>query len=164
MRKQLILFALLAASIGGCAKHSTTAVGEPRLDDFPSFNGAKVEVVAEGGIAALLINHVVRHDDHYFQYTQRRLCNNACAAMDSASGLLTAAATDSLFNIVLSPSPFALKDDYGTTHGAADMMEYTVRVTAGGSTKTIRADDATMPPQLRRIVDVVRGTISAARR
>ena len=163
MRKQLVLIALVSGSFIGCARHTPTEASA-RLDDFGTFNGAQVEIVAEGGIAALSMNHVVRHDDRFFLATTRRICPGSCAALDSTSGSLSPAATDSLFNIVLAQSPFALKDNYGITRTGADMMAYTVRVTANGATKTIRADDGTMPEPLRRIVDVVRATISAARR
>jgi hypothetical protein len=44
------------------------------------------------------------------------------------------------------------------------MMGYTVRVTSAGKTKTIHADDGTMPPPMRRIIDAVRHTIAGARR
>jgi hypothetical protein len=163
MQKQIALFALMSASIIGCAGRAATE-STPRLDDATALDGAKVEVLAEGGIAALSINQVVRHDDRSFLYTQRHLCNNGCAAMDSASGSLSSAATDSLFTLVVSQAPLSLKDDYGDTRGAADMMIYTVRVTVGGSTKSIHADDGTMPEPLRRIVTAVRETISAGRK
>jgi hypothetical protein len=163
MPRQTILFALLSASIAGCAAHTSTELAQPQFD-ASSVSGAKVEVLAEGGIAALSITHLVRHDDRFFMYRQGHLCNAPCAAMDSTSGSLSPAATDSLFNIVLSQSPFSLKDDYGDSKGAADMMIYTVRVTVGSNTKTIHADDGTMPEPLHRIVDAVRGTISAARK
>jgi hypothetical protein len=75
------------------------------------------------------------------------------------------AASDALFNLVFAQLPFDLKNDYGTSRGAADMMEYTIRITIGGDAiKTIRADDGTMPEQLRRIVSAVQSTVSAARK
>jgi hypothetical protein len=124
-----------------------------------------VEVVAEGGFAALATNHLVRHDDRFFVFTQRHICSANCPApMDSASGMLAPSAADSLFGVILSQSPFELKDDYGPTKGGADMMSYTVRITSAGKTKTIHADDGTMPPPMRRIVDAVRQTIASARR
>jgi hypothetical protein len=163
MRKHIVLFALFSASIAGCVKHSPTDVSQLRPD--ASAGGTKIEVVAQGGIAALDIRHVVRQDDRYFEYTIRHLCKGTCAATDSASGSLSATANDALFNTIFAQLPFNLKDDYGTSHGAADMMEYTVRVTVGGdATKTIRADDGTMPEPLRRIVSAVLETVSAARK
>jgi hypothetical protein len=50
------------------------------------------------------------------------------------------------------------------TVGGADMVTYTVRMTFDGTTKTVRADDGTMPPPMRQIVDVIHATISAARK
>jgi len=44
------------------------------------------------------------------------------------------------------------------------MVTYTVRVTILGRTKTLRADDGTMPEPLRRIEEAVRSTVDAARR
>jgi len=163
MTKQSILIALVSAFIAGCAKDTPTDATQ--LSQDKNATGSKVEVIAEGGIAALDIRHVVRQDDRVFVYTQRHLCNNNCAASDSASGSLSKDASDALFTTIFAQLPFDLKDDYGTSHGAADMMEYTIRVTIGGdAVKTIRADDGTMPEQLRRIVSAVLATVSAARK
>ena len=163
MTKPIILIALISASIAGCAKETPTDASQVRPDANTS--GSKIEVIAEGGIAALDVHYSVRQDDRFFVYTQRFLCNNACAASDSASGSLSTAASDALFSTVFAQQPFDLKDDYGSSHGAADMLEYTVRVTVGGdAVKTIRADDGTMPEQLRRIVSAVRETVAAARK
>jgi len=43
------------------------------------------------------------------------------------------------------------------------MMSYTLRITAGGSTRTVTADDGTMPDAMRRIVDGLRTSIATAR-
>jgi len=158
----LIAFIATTATIAACASTSSTESAQPRLDQA-SAAGAKIEILAEGGFAALSVNHVVRHDDRYFLFTQRRICNGVCPAIDSASGALSVAATDSLFKIIL-PASLALKDDYGATPGGADMMSYSIRVTTGGSTKTITADDGTMPPELRQIVTAVRQVVDAARK
>jgi hypothetical protein len=164
MRKSISYFVLaggFASVLAGCGA-STTLAGLP--SDFGSFNGAAVQVVAEGGIAALRITHSVEHDSRKYVSVQRHICTNDCQApMDSVAGTLAPNVTDSLFTIVLAQQPFSLRDDYGTTNGAADMMVYTVRITAGGNVKTVRADDGTMPQPLRRIVDAVRGTLAAER-
>ena len=163
MTKQTTLFALLAASLAGCGSDTPTDASRTNLEG--STAGSQIEIVAEGGIAGLDIRHTVRQDDRFFVYTSRHLCNNNCAASDSVSGSLSKAASDALFNTIFAQSPFDLKSDYGTSHGAADMMEYTIRVTIGGdAVKTIRADDGTMPEQLRRIVSAVLETVSAARK
>jgi hypothetical protein len=158
----LIAFIAITSTIAACASTSATESAQPRLDQASS-SGAKIEILAEGGFAALSVVHVVRYDDRFFLFTQRRLCNTTCPALDSASGALSAATTDSLFKII-APASLALKNDYGVTRGGADMMSYTVRVTTSGSTKTITADDGTMPPELRQIVTSVRQSVDAARR
>jgi hypothetical protein len=151
--------------VAGCAHRDPSTSPAVRTDDFGVLNAAKIELVEEGGIAALLTDRVVRHDDRFFLHTQRHLCGPTCPPpLDSITGTLSPAAADSLFTLVWAQQPFRLEDDYGTSHGAADMMEYTLRMTFDGTTKTIRADDGTMPPQMRQILDVLRGTISAARK
>lgn len=155
---------LLSSFVAACS-HAGTVNGPVAVDKVGSFDNASVQVTAEGGIAALSISHRVSHDDRVYVYSQRHLCAQNCPApLDSASGTLTPAVADSLFNIVLAQSPFDLKDDYGITGQAADMMVYTVKVTANGMTKTIRADDGTMPPPMRQIVASVRDVIAAARK
>ena len=165
MRTKLVLLTLAAASIAACSRSGS--IGDPaaRTDGFGSLNGAKVEISREGGYAALTINHVVKHDDRAFIFSQRHICTTNCPApLDSVSGTLSNAAADSLFNIVLAQDPFSLQDDYGTTRGGADMMMYVVRVTAGGNVKTIRGDDGTIPEPLRQIVRSVTEIVSAAHR
>ena len=167
MRNQLRSLILLALAAGAaCSGGGPGSIAAIRVDDdFGVLNAAKIELVAEGGIAALLITDVARHDDRFYLHTMRHLCSQTCAApLDSATGTLSAPAADSLFTLVWAQSPFSLKDDYGTMNGAADMMTYTLRMTFDGTTKTVRADDGTMPPQMRQIVDALRGTISAARK
>jgi|SRR5215208_1669674 len=163
MKKHLLSILLVSSSIVACARRDPTAAQVARNDDFGTLNAAKIELLEEGGIAAFLTNHVVRHDDRAFVFTRRQFCTS-CAPIDSASGTLTASASDSLFTLTWGQSPFALKDDYGTTGMAADMIVYTLRMTFDGTTKTVRADDGTMPPQMRKIVDAVHGIISAARK
>jgi len=153
---------IAGATLAACATNAATESAQLRLDQLSS-SGASIEISAQGGIAALSVNHMVRHDDHTYLYTQRPICSGICPALDSASGTLPSLVVDSLFKAAL-PAALALKDDYGTTGNGADMMSYVVRVSSAGSTKTIKADDGTMPPELRRIVTGVRQTIDAARR
>jgi hypothetical protein len=164
MRTKLTLLFLLSAPLAACARGNSGPFPDAPNADVSTFNAATVEIVAEGGFAAITTDHLVRHDDRHFLYRLGHICSSNCpAALDSASGTLAPAATDSLFIAILAQSPFSLSDDYGTTKGGADMMNYTLRITAGGSTKTIRADDGTMPTQMRRIVDAVHQTISKAK-
>ncbi len=161
MRNSLVALAAFAAA---CSNSGTTS-GPTAFDDFGSFNQATVQVTAEGGIAALSSTHRVSHDDRGFVYVMRHLCAQNCGApLDSASGALAANVTDSLFNIVLEQARSLSKDDYGTTGQAADMMVYTLTISANGVVKTVRADDGTMPPPMRQIVSSVRDVIAAARK
>jgi len=154
-------------AIAACSAGTSmpSASGNDPLGDFATFNGARVEISAQGGFAALDVKDVASHDDRSYVHVQRHLCTQNCAApMDSVSGVMSAAASDSLFDIVLEQARLLDKTDYGVTKGGADMMSYTLRITAGGSTRTVTADDGTMPDAMRRIVDVVRTSIAAARR
>jgi hypothetical protein len=158
-------FVLAVAVFGATAcSRAGTANGPVAVDNFGSLNNASVDISVEGGIAALSYRYRASHDDRAFGYAQRHLCGQNCAPIDTAAGTFTPAVADSLFTIVLAQSPFSLKDDYGITGQAADMMVYTVSVTANGATKTIRADDGTMPPPVRQIVQSVRDAIAAARK
>jgi hypothetical protein len=159
-----LLAVSMSAALVACSRAGSVN-GPIAVDNFGTLNGAAVSITAEGGIAALSIAHRVNHDDRGFVTTQRHLCAQNCGApTDSASGTLTPAVADSLFNIVLAESPFSLKDDYGITGQAADMMVYTMTITANGVTKTVRADDGSMPQPMRQIVASVRGVIAAARK
>jgi hypothetical protein len=162
MRSALAFSFALLFSATACSNHASTGV---LFNDFGTFNGAEVQLTEVGGFAARSVTHLVRHDDGFFSYVQKPLCAPACPAMpvDSASGALTRAASDSLFGIILAASPGTLHDDYGATKNAADMMTYTLRITTVDGVKTIRADDGTMPPAMRQIVSAVHGIVAAAR-
>ncbi len=160
-----LIAGLVAVSLSACGPSTSAPNAAPiPVDGFGSLNGARVELTSEGGIAALTTTRRVSHDDRFFVVSQRQLCGGNCPApLDSASGVLSAAAADSLFNVVWGLGPTQLKDDYGTTGGAADMLEYTLRVTFEGTTKTVRADDGTMPAAMRQIVSAVGAAIDTAR-
>src|SRR5262245_32940863 len=133
MRISLVALAAFAAA----CSNSGTSSGPVAVDDFGSFNQASVQITAEGGIAALSSTHRVSHDDRGYVYVMRHLCAQNCGApLDSASGALAANVTDSLFNIVLEQARLLTKDDYGTTGQAADMMVYTLTISANGVIKT----------------------------
>ena len=169
MRIQLDRLAVIAglmilAGCGTTTSAAPSASGNDPLSDFGTFNGARVEILAQGGFAALDVKDAASHDDRSYVHVQRHICAQNCGApMDSSSGVMSAAASDSLFNIVLEQARLLDKTDYGVTKGGADMMSYTLRVTAGGSTRTVTADDGTMPDAMRRIVDGLRTSIATAR-
>jgi hypothetical protein len=154
----------IVAALVGCASGAPTSTGATRVDNLAALNGARVELVEEGGIAAFSTTYSVRHDDRAFAFSRRHICSANCPApLDSTSGTLSVAASDSLFNIVVNAQPGTLKDDYGVTPNAADMVTYTLRVVLDNGTKTVRADDGTMPSAMRKIVDAVHATVAAAR-
>ena len=156
---------LIAAALFGCARRDPTSATTSRIDNVAALSGARLELVEEGGIAAFSTTYTVRHDDRAFAFSRRHICSTNCPApLDSASGNLSTAASDSLFNIVLNAQPGTLKDDYGPTPGGADMVTYTLRVTFDNSTKSIRADDGTMPSAMRKMVDGIHGIVAAARK
>lgn len=165
MTTRSIGVALAAIALAACThRDPTSTMPGVRNADFGTLNGAKLELLAVGGIAGVQVKYSVDHDTRAYAYSQRHICSDNCGApLDSATGTLSAAAADSLFSIVWAQSPYSLRDDYGTTPNAADMMSYTLTVTFDGSTKRIRADDGTMPDPMRAIADATRGTISAAR-
>lgn len=165
MTKHLSAIALGVAStlmLSACA--SSNATSEVILDSSAA-SGAKVEIVAEGGFAALTVTHRIEHDSRAFLFVQRHICSgtNCAAPLDSASGTLSQATTDSLFAGVLAQKN-KLQDDYGRTQGGADMFDYMVRITSNGTVKTIHADDGTMPEALRQIVSAIRISVDQGRK
>lgn len=156
---------VLAIALAACARRDPTSTSAVRVDNVGALNGARLELAEEGGIAAFSTTHTVRHDDRAFTFVRRHICAATCGApMDSASGTLSFAASDSLFNIVWNAQPGTLKDDYGTTPNSADMVTYTLRIVFDNETKSIRADDGTMPSAMRKIVEAIHGIVAAARK
>ena len=155
--------ASLLLAVAACSSQTSTVVAS---DSMVAVNNARVELVEQGGIAALESSRIVRHDDRFFSYVQRHLCGtgNCGAPIDTAAGSLSPAAADSLFGIVLAASPLTLNEDYGTTKGGADMVAYTLTVFTLAGTRTIHADDGTMPAPMRRIINAVHGIVGAARK
>jgi hypothetical protein len=166
MKARLTISSLLiSASLVACSRHDPTSAGPARVDNIGSLNGARLELIEEGGIAAFSTTYTVRHDDRAFSFARRHICSGSCSApLDSASGSLSVSASDSLFTIVSSSQYGTLKDDYGSTANAADMITYSLRIVFDNETKAIRADDGTMPLAMRKIVDAVHGVVAAARK
>lgn len=165
MNIRSIAAAVASVALAACThRDPTSTTPGVRNADFGTLNGAKLDLIADGGIAALHVSYSVDHDTRLFAYSQRHICSTNCGApLDTASGTLSPAAADSLFSLVWAESPYRLRDDYGKTANAADMMTYTLSLTFDGTAKTIRADDGTMPDAMRKIVDAARGIVSAAR-
>ncbi|MDB4914807.1 MAG: hypothetical protein JWM95_2451 [Gemmatimonadetes bacterium] len=137
---------------------STSAVGDrSETKGADPLAAARIEIQQDGGIVGLSTRWVVDRDTHSYVYARRHICDRNCGApLDSVGGMLTSTGADSLFQLVLAQNPLALQEEYGTTKNAADMMSYTLRLTAGGITKSTHADDGTMPPEMRQIIQIVR--------
>ncbi len=150
-RRRLSILSAALAFAGACASTSPTLDGNT---DLGSLNGAKVEITAEGGFAALSVVDRVEHDTRGFAYTSwaDSAARHAARRWTPASGTLSPSRTDSLFSTALAQKS-KFQDDYGTTNNAADMMTYTVIITSDGHVRTIHADDGTMPGALRQIVE-----------
>jgi hypothetical protein len=163
-RLTAIVVTLGTGIVAGCS--STAPSLDPESARSASYSSAEVELVADGGLGGLTMRSLVRGTGPTFLQTTHRICSvpSCQPAIDSAAGGLRAGAADSLFSAIDREDPFSLKEDYGHTVGAADMFSYTMRVTIGARTKTIHADDGTMPEPMRRISAALRATISAARR
>jgi hypothetical protein len=161
-------FAVLAASACGRTIPSDVAdTPAVRTDAFGSLNGATLELRETGGFAALETDYRVNHDTRAFVMVRRHICSSAsnCGApLDSASGTLSGGAADSLFTLVWAASPSSLADDYGATRGGADMVTYALQTTFEGRRKSTQADDGTMPPAMRRMVEGIHGVVAAASR
>lgn len=157
---------MIAAALitSACAGRATSSDSPVANDQFGTLNGAVVELESSGGFAALATVYHAAHDDRSYAYAQRRVCSTNCGApLDSASGTLAPNVADSLFSIVVAASP-QLEPEYGRTAGGADMLDYTLRMTMEGRTKTVHADDGTMPDAMRRVVDALRGVVAAERK
>ena len=166
MKTRFVRTLALISAVSACASTTTTTqAGSVATKSPAQFEGAKIDVVQEGGFAALAIRRAVTHDDRVYVTSTRQVCKSTCAApTDSASGTLTAGATDSLFAAIVAQDPFSLKDDYGATNGSADMFTYTVRITANGKSKSVRFDDGSMPEPMQKILLALHTTLFAARR
>ena len=157
--------AFSALAITACSTTAAT-LGPDTAARAPAYSTSEVEIDGEGGLGGFATHWFVSGSERSYLYTMHRICSvpNWQPAVDSASGAIAADAADSLSAQIDRSAPFSLSDDYGITVGGADMITYTVRITVGSRTKTIRADDGTMPVPVRRILDAVRTTITSARR
>jgi hypothetical protein len=160
------VIAICSAAIVACSGMSSAGDPANATIDHARYSASEVELVGEGGLAAFMTRHRVQGSGPSYCSldTASARCRAARPALDSASGPMVTRSADSLFAVIEGLNPFALKDDYGITVGGADMITYTLRVNIAGRSKTIRADDGTMPETMRKIADAVRATIESARK
>ena len=150
---------LLVAVAPACGT-ITAAEGEV-LD---TVSPASIEVLADGGIAALHILNSVDSTTGQVHYSVGPMClqGGTCQPRDTLTGQLTRAQVDALYARAAEPEFRSLRADYGTTTQGADMMGYTVIIRGNDRTRTIRADDGSMPSLLAQWVNDVRGAVVEA--
>jgi hypothetical protein len=124
-------------------------------------NPAAVDIEATGGIAALRQRTHVDSASGQFSYTVSRLCpeGDTCPLLHSQEGIVSRDEVDALFRRVMQPEFRQLRKDYGTTRNAADMMGFVVTIHANGLTRSIAADDGTMPTILAQFIHDVSGAV-----
>jgi hypothetical protein len=151
------LFLVAAAPACGTI---TAADGEVLDVDSPP----SIEVIADGGIAALHIVNRVDSATAQVQYSVGPMCpeTGSCQPRDTLTGQLTREQVDALYLRAVDPEFRALRADYGTTTQGADMMGYTVIIRGNDRTRTLRADDGTMPSLLAQWVNDVRSAVVEA--
>jgi hypothetical protein len=152
-----------AVTIAGCGRKVTET---DVITDWAQ-PSTSVEVHETGGIGGFVTDYAVRKETGAFFFTRRHACTTATCppALDSARGTLSASATAALFATVVADSAGLSAADFGSTHSAADMIDYVVRVRSFGELVIdARGDDGTMPPPMRRIVQAVHAAISDARK
>lgn len=147
--------ALAAAGIA-CAE-ITAAEGEVPAPGAPP--GIRVEAL--GGIAAL---HAVAEIDSAAAqgaWSMGPICGagQPCMPRDTLEGPIARGAIDALFVRTYAPEFRALRADYGWSTQGADLRGYVVTIRANGRTRTLRADDGTMPTLMAQFVNDVTGAV-----
>src|SRR5689334_11577703 len=62
---------LIVAALVGCASGAPTSTAATRVDNVAALNGARLELLEEGGIAAFSTSYTARHDDRVFTFSRR---------------------------------------------------------------------------------------------
>ena len=138
------------------------AAGAARADSSAS---SAVLVRQTGGIAALeIVQRIERAGDVRWSTRTGRLCGSSCPpATDSAGGPLAAPLAARAWAAARAAGLDTLRADYGSTRGAADMMDVAVRDTTSSGTRTFRGDEGTLPPALKALTSEVASVIRDAR-
>jgi len=147
----LVSVGALAAWVAAASACGTLLPIEGEVADPAS---AAIDVVATGGIAALVITTHVDSASGAFTYTMGPICQagSTCQVNYHREGTLSRASVDELFLRTRQPDFRALRADYGATRNAADMMEHRVIIRTGGLRRSIVADDGTMPTLMAQFV------------
>ena len=168
--------ALLAFAVAALVLAALTACRTPAAassDDAVSASTGPVTVAnaptgitihATGGIAGMEIVRGVARDGPLFSTFTRRLCSGTrCTpATDSAAGALQPARAASVWSEIEAARTDTMRADYGIGRGA-DQMFYEIRIALPSGERVLRADDFSMPPALRKIVERVDAAIREQR-
>jgi hypothetical protein len=158
-------FILLLAALGAC---SPTRASQPTSPDLASLTaaGLHIEVEREGGLGGIYQRRVIDGDAMTYVATTHRICSvSRCqAAIDSASGRLSAEALRTIAAAALAPAVWELRADYGRTPNSADMFEHRLTVNASGRTKSVKGDSGTFPEPASAVERAVEQAISEARK
>jgi hypothetical protein len=154
-RREALLFAL---ALSGCGALITAVDGE--VPDPGAPPGLRVEAV--GGIAGMRIVSGIDSASRSAFWVNGPLCAppGSCAPTDSLSGAVAAGVIDGLYARTSLPEFRALRADYGQTPNSADMFGYVVTIRGNGRTRTLQADDGSMPALLAQFVHDVSDAVT----
>lgn len=120
-----------------------------------------IRVEALGGIAAL---HAIAEIDSAAAsgaWSMGPICAEAmpCTARDTLVGDISRGVIDAFFVRTHAPEFRVLRADYGWSAHGADLRGYVVTIRANGRTRTLRADDGTMPTLMAQFVNDVNAAV-----
>ncbi len=165
-RLSFVLALGMMGMLAGCRATTDEGNGEV-LRSRDAVSATRIDIRRDGGIAGLRTDLWADLVTGGFGTVTRRMCEapSCPPPIDSVAGTLTRAQADALIARIAEADFFNLRDDCGVTANAADLFFYAVTIRRGGDSKTVRADDLSMPQPLARIVaDLSRVFDGAGRR
>lgn len=149
-----------AVTLTGACGSITAAEGE--VSDAGRPPGIRVDAL--GGIAAL---HAIAEIDSATaigSWSMGPLCDDgrSCMPRDTLVGSVPRTMIEAFFIRTYQPEFRSLRADYGASTQGADMRGYIVTIRANGRTRTLRADDGTMPSLMAHFVNDVNAAVIEA--
>jgi len=161
LRLSVLLLAVLAAC-------SPTRSSQPTSPEHANVTaaGLRIQVEREGGLGSIYQRRVIDGDAMTYVATTHRICSvpQCQAAIDSASGRLSAEALRTIAAAALSTAVWELRGDYGRTPNSADMFEHRLTVTTSGRSKSVKGDSGTFPEPASAVERAVEQAIIEARK
>lgn len=164
------LLAAILLTASGCHRGGAAGRGAAGA---PADGGAavplaesRVTIRRSGGIAGIETEATVDGARLTYAIVTRRICESSVSCptpTDAATGPIDAADARALFARIDQEGVFDLKDDYGISPTLRDGFVHELTLRLGERGKTVRADDATQPPQLARVEEEVMEAIRKAR-